>query len=69
MRSMAAAGRSPRFDKETPDMVHPDDDDPFRMFRWYGFASPVGLAVLLVGLGAFLALLGEAVTLPLSLFR
>jgi hypothetical protein len=39
------------------------------MFRWYGFGSPVGPAILLVGLGAFFALLGEAVALPLSLFR
>jgi hypothetical protein len=46
------------------------DDDPLLIFgRWYSFGSPVGLAILLVGLGAFLALLGEAVALPLSLFR
>ena len=50
-------------------MSDPEDDDPFVLFRWYSFGSPVGLAILLVGLGAFLALLGEAVTLPLSLFR
>jgi len=52
-------------------MTEPDhDDDPLAIFgRWYGFGSPVGLAILLVGLGAFLALLGEAVALPLSLFR
>ncbi len=50
-------------------MSDPEDDDPLPMFRWYGFGSPVGLAILLVGLGAFFALLGEAVALPLSLFR
>jgi hypothetical protein len=50
-------------------MSDPEDDDPLRMFRWYGFGSPVGPAILLVGLGAFFALLGEAVALPLSLFR
>jgi hypothetical protein len=48
-------------------MSDPEDDDPLRMFRWYGF--PAGPAILLVGLGAFFALLGEAVALPLSLFR
>lgn len=37
--------------------------------RWHGFASPVGLAILLIGLGAFLVLLAEAVSLPLGLFR
>ena len=49
---------------------HDHDDFPFTIFgRWYGFGSPVGIAILLVGLGAFLALLGEAIALPLSLFR
>ncbi len=46
------------------------DDNPFTVFaHWYGFGSPVGLAVLLVGLGAFLALLGLAVALPLGALR
>jgi len=45
------------------------DDTPFAIFHWYGFGSPVGIAILLVGCGAFLALLGEAIALPLSLFR
>jgi hypothetical protein len=49
---------------------HDPDNDPLVIFqRWYSFGSPVGLAILLVGFGAFLALLGEAVALPLSLFR
>ncbi len=49
---------------------HDHDDDPLSLFtRWYSFGSPVGLAILLVGLGAFLALLGEAIALPLGLFR
>ena len=47
-----------------------DHDAPWTIFgRWYGFGSPVGLAVLLVGLGAFLALLGAAVALPLGALR
>ena len=46
------------------------DDIPYvTLHGWYGFGSPDGLAILLVGLGAFLALLGEAIALPLSLFR
>ena len=48
---------------------HVHDDFPFNMLgRWYSFDSPIGIAILLVGLGAFLALLGEAIALPLSLF-
>jgi hypothetical protein len=62
-------GSIPSSCKETPEMSDPEDDDPLRMFRWYGFGSPVGLAILLVSLGAFLALLGAAIALPLSLFR
>jgi hypothetical protein len=46
------------------------DDDPYLIFRrWYSFGSPVGLAILLVGLGAFLALLGAAVALPIAALR
>ena len=46
------------------------DDDPFVIFRrWYSFGSPVGLAILLVALGAFLALLGWAVALPIGALR
>jgi hypothetical protein len=52
---------------------HRDQDRyglPDELFtRWYGFGSPVGLAVLLVGLGAFFALLGEGIAIPLGLFR
>ncbi|MGO8686643.1 MAG: hypothetical protein ACLQT7_05565 [Candidatus Dormibacteria bacterium] len=55
-----------------------DDDErerelfglPYGLFsRWYSFGSPVGLAILLVGVGGFLVLLAEAISLPLSLFR
>lgn len=51
-----------------------DDDDlcgiPRELFqRWYGFGSPVGLAILLVGAGGFLVLLAVAITIPLGLFR
>ncbi len=46
------------------------EEDPFVIFRrWYGFGSPVGLAILLAGLGAFLALLGWAVALPIAALR
>jgi len=51
-------------------MNHDDpDDSPFAIFHWYSFGSPVGLAILLIGLGGFLVLLAEAISLPLSLFR
>ncbi|MGD0372260.1 MAG: hypothetical protein ABSC16_11235 [Candidatus Dormibacteria bacterium] len=54
-----------------------DDDRDRELFglphgiltNWWGFASPVGLAILLIGLGGFLVLLAEAVAIPLSLFR
>jgi hypothetical protein len=46
-----------------------DDSDLWALSRWWGFASPVGLAILLVGLGAFLALLGAAVALPIAALR
>lgn len=51
-----------------------DDQDLFGIPRglfehWYGFGSPVGLAILLVALGGFLVLLAEAIAIPLSLFR
>ena len=46
------------------------DDSPFAIFsHWYSFGSPVGIAILLVGFGAFLALLGAAVALPLGALR
>ena len=51
---------------------HGDDreDFPLSLLRgWHSFGSPVGLAVLLVGLGTFLFLLAEAIAVPLSLFR
>jgi hypothetical protein len=37
--------------------------------QWHSFGSPVGLAILLVGLGGFLVLLAEAISIPLGLFR
>jgi hypothetical protein len=46
-----------------------DDNDFWALSRWWGFGSPVGLAVMLIGLGGFLVLLAEAITIPLSLFR
>jgi hypothetical protein len=46
-----------------------DEFSPWMQERWHGFGSPVGLAILLIGLGGFLVLLGEAISLPLSLFR
>ena len=51
--------------------AHDDDgdDNPFSIFRWYGFGSPIGIAILLIGFGGFLVLLAEAISLPLSLFR
>ena len=43
---------------------------PYAMLtHWWGFGSPVGLAILLIGAGGFLVLLAEAITLPLGLFR
>ncbi|HYA00916.1 MAG TPA: hypothetical protein VEK76_11275 [Candidatus Binatia bacterium] len=45
------------------------EEGPFSIFRWYGFGSPIGIAVLLIALGGFLVLLAEAISLPLSLFR
>ena len=45
------------------------DNDFWPLSRWWGFGSPVGLAILLIGLGGFLVLLAEAVAIPLSLFR
>ena len=53
-------------------MNHDDrdhEDNPFSIYRWYGFGSPIGIAVLLIGFGGFLVLLAEAIALPLSLFR
>ncbi|MGD1034511.1 MAG: hypothetical protein ABR977_08770 [Candidatus Dormibacteria bacterium] len=46
-----------------------DENDFWALSRWWGFGSPVGLAILLIGLGGFLVLLAEAVAIPLSLFR
>ena len=50
-----------------------DHDESQRLLwalsRWWGFGSPVGLAILLIGLGGFLVLLAEAIAVPLSLFR
>jgi hypothetical protein len=48
---------------------HDDDFSPWVQERWHGFGSPVGLAILLIGLGGFLVLLAEAISLPLGLFR
>ncbi len=48
---------------------HDDEFSPWLQERWHGFGSPVGLAILLIGLGGFLVLLAEAISLPLSLFR
>jgi hypothetical protein len=52
--------------------MNEDDHDETNFWvlsRWWGFGSPVGLAILLVGIGAFLVLLAEAIAIPLSLFR
>ncbi|MGA9113325.1 MAG: hypothetical protein WB802_05945 [Candidatus Dormiibacterota bacterium] len=46
-----------------------DANDFWALSRWWGFGSPVGLAILLIGLGGFLVLLAEAIAVPLSLFR
>jgi hypothetical protein len=46
-----------------------DDTAFWVLSHWWGFASPVGLAILLIGAGGFLVLLAEAVAIPLSLFR
>jgi hypothetical protein len=51
------------------DHDHDNDDDFWALSRWWGFGSPIGLAILLVSVGGFLVLLAEAIAIPLSLFR
>lgn len=46
-----------------------DDNAFWVLSRWWGFGSPVGLAILLIGVGGFLVLLAEAIAIPLGLFR